>query len=266
MTKRFQGLGKPDVVALEDVALEVADGAAVGMVGESGSGKSTLLRCLMRLERPTSGRIEVDGTDVISLRGQRLAAFRRDVQMVFQDPMGSLNPKMSIGDLVEEGMIVHRRFGSRRARTERANELLSRVGLDPALRDRFPESFSGGQRQRIAIARALAVEPRMLVCDEPVSALDVSVQAQVLNLLMDMQKEFGLGLLFVAHDLAVVRYVCADIAVLRHGRIVERAGRDELFGNPRHEYTRELIAAIPQQAGLRPADAYALPPTSTMED
>jgi oligopeptide transport system ATP-binding protein len=266
LTKRYHGRGKATVSALEDVSLDIPDGAAVGLVGESGSGKSTLLRCLLRLEPLTAGRITVDGVDIAGLRGPALAGYRRDVQMVFQDPMGSLNPRMSIGALVEEGMIVHRRIRSRRARAERVDELLSKVGLDPALRDRRPNSFSGGQRQRIAIARALAIEPKVLVCDEPVSALDVSVQAQVLNLLMEMRSELGLGLLFVAHDLAVVRYVCTDIAVLRHGRIVEQAERDQLFSAPRHPYTSELIAAAPQQVGLRPADDYAVPPTITMED
>jgi len=265
LTKHFRTRGASSVAALDGVDLRVPDGAAVGLVGESGSGKSTLLRCLMRLEQADSGSITVDGADVARLRGRALAGYRRDVQTVFQDPMASLNPRMTVRQLVEEGMIVHRRRMSAQRRLARVDELLERVGLDPAHRDRRPASFSGGQRQRIAIARALAVEPRVLVCDEPVAALDVSIQAQVLNLLADMNRNDGLALLFVAHDLAVVRYLCDEISVLRQGRIVERATRDALFTSPQADYTRELIAAVPDQAELRPAADYTLTPTETLE-
>jgi ABC-type oligopeptide transport system ATPase subunit len=265
LTKRFRTRGASSVAALDEIDLRIPDGAAIGLVGESGSGKSTLLRCLLRLERADGGTIAIDGRDITRLRGRGLAAYRRDVQMVFQDPMASLNPRMTVRQLVEEGMIVHHRGMSFRRRLARVDELLERVGLDPAHRDRLPASFSGGQRQRIAIARALAVEPRVLVCDEPVAALDVSIQAQVLNLLADMNRNDGLTLLFVAHDLAVVSYLCDEISVLRQGRIVEHASRDVLFTAPQAPYTRELIAAAPHQAALRSANDYTLTPTQPME-
>jgi len=263
--KRFRGHGRTPVIALDDVSLTVGRGDAVGLVGESGSGKSTLLRCLMRLERPDEGSIEYAGQDVARLHGRGLVAYRRGVQMVFQDPMGSLNPMMSVGSIVAEGLRIHNRRRGSRARTARVGELLELVGLNPDHADRHPAAFSGGQRQRIAIARALAVEPDVLVCDEPVSALDVSVQAQILNLLQDMRSTLGLSLLFIAHDLAVVRYLCEDIYVLKQGRVVEHASREDLFRAPAHEYTRQLLAALPSHAGLRPVNQYALPPQQKLE-
>jgi ABC-type glutathione transport system ATPase component len=264
VSKSYRTLGRPAVDVLQDVSLAVGANASVGLVGESGSGKSTLLRCIMRLEKIDSGSIRFDGEDVPSLRGTALREYRRRVQMVFQDPIGSLSPRLSVSEIIQEGMLVHKRGMSSAARGARVGELLEMVGLDPDDRSRVPGSFSGGQRQRIAIARALAVEPDVLVCDEPVSALDVSVQAQVLNVLLDMRRELGLSLLFVAHDLAVVRYVCDDISVLRSGVIVEHSDRRELFEAPRVEYTRELIAAVPGGDAIRTPSYYRRPPTDLL--
>ena len=245
VSKTFTAMGKPPVKALDDVYIRVGEGEAVGLVGESGSGKSTLLRCLMGLEKPDSGLIQFRGRDILRTRRRDLRAYRQSVQMVFQDPAGSLNPRMTVEDLIGEGILVHKRAPTARARKDRVGSLLTTVGMRPEDMKRYPASFSGGQLQRIAIARALAVEPALLVCDEPVSALDVSVQAQVLNLLLDMQNDLGLSILFISHDLAVVRYLCTTVCVLQSGRIVEEADRDELFANPRHDYTRQLIDAIP---------------------
>ncbi|MEV0697912.1 ATP-binding cassette domain-containing protein [Saccharopolyspora sp. NPDC050389] len=240
VTKDFRGTR-----ALDAVDLAVGEGETVGLVGESGSGKSTLLRCVLRLERPDSGEIRYDGIDVIRADRAQRKRFRREVQMVFQDPHASLNPRMTVEQLVSEGMLVHGLERSRAGRRDRVVQLLSMVGLDPADMGRRPGSFSGGQRQRIAIARALAVRPRLLVCDEPVSALDVSVQAQVINLLADMQAELGLTVLFIAHDLAVVGHLCTRIAVISRGEIVESGPREQVFGEPRHEYARALLDAVP---------------------
>jgi ABC-type oligopeptide transport system ATPase subunit len=243
--KRFRSFGKPDTVALDDVSLVVPDGAVVGLVGESGSGKSTLLRIVMRLEKADSGQVLIDGTDVLRLRRAELLAYRRRVQMVFQNPMGSLSPRRTVQQIVEEGMLVHGLQGSAQARRRRVGELLEMVGMDPDVARRHPASFSGGQRQRIAIARALAVDPEVLVCDEAVSALDVSVQAQILNVLRDMHRELGVSILFIAHDLAVVRYLCSEVSVLQGGRIVESGRAEAIFGRPQHPYTRELLQAVP---------------------
>ncbi|MEV0051970.1 ATP-binding cassette domain-containing protein [Saccharopolyspora shandongensis] len=240
VTKDFRGTR-----ALRAVDLAVGEGETVGLVGESGSGKSTLLKCVLRLERPDSGEIRYDGIDVIRAGRAQRKRFRREVQMVFQDPHASLNPRMTVEQLVAEGMLVHGLERSRTGRRDRVAELLSMVGLNPSDMGRRPGSFSGGQRQRIAIARALAVRPRLLVCDEPVSALDVSVQAQVINLLVDMQAELGLAVLFIAHDLAVVGHLCTRIAVISRGEIVESGPREQVFGAPRHEYTRALLDAVP---------------------
>ena len=261
VSKAYRTFGRPAVDVLQDVDLSVSANASVGLVGESGSGKSTLLRCIMRLEKPDSGSIEFDGQDIVGLRGESLLEYRRRVQMVFQDPVGSLSPRLSVSEIIQEGMLVHKQRMTSSARAARVGELLERVGLNPDDRSRVPGSFSGGQRQRIAIARALAVEPEVLVCDEPVSALDVSVQAQVLNVLLDMRRELGLSLLFVAHDLAVVRYVCDDISVLRAGVIVEHADRQSLFAEPAVDYTRELIDAVPGGGAIRHPSYYRQPPT-----
>ena len=233
------------VAALSDVSLDVAQGEAVGLVGESGSGKSTLLKCVMGLERPDTGTITYDGREITRLPERRRRFLRRDVQMVFQDPHSSLNPRMTVEQLVGEGILVHRLEPTAAARRDRVAELLTMVGLNPDDMGRLPASFSGGQRQRVAIARALAVRPRLLVCDEPVSALDVSVQAQVVNVLAAMRAELGLALLFVAHDLAIVGYLCPRIAVITGGRIVEDGPREQVLGAPHHLYTRALLDAVP---------------------
>ncbi|MCP8939097.1 ATP-binding cassette domain-containing protein [Alsobacter sp. SYSU M60028] len=245
LCKTYASFPNPPVQVLHDVSFGLDAGQALGLVGESGSGKSTIAKCLMALTRPEQGSITYDGTDVVRARGADLLRFRRDVQMVFQDPYGSLNPRMTVEELVGEGLLVHRLEPTPAARRDRVAEILRTVGLNPDDRGRYPRSFSGGQRQRIAIARALAVQPRILVCDEPVAALDVSVQAQVINLLQDMQRQFGLAILFIAHDLAVVRHLCERIVVLHKGRVVEQGTRAEIFGSPREAYTRALLDAVP---------------------
>ncbi|QXW04970.1 MULTISPECIES: ATP-binding cassette domain-containing protein [Rhodococcus] len=243
LTKTFGSIRGPR--ALDDVYLSVPEGSAFGLVGESGSGKSTLIRCLVRLEKPDSGSVLFDGVDVHALRGQRLRQFRREVQLVAQDPYASLNPRMTVEQIVSEGLLVHGLAGNRADRREKVSQILTDVGLDPETMTRLPASFSGGQRQRIAIARALVVGPRLLICDEPVSALDVSVQAQVINLLAAMHADTGLTIFFVAHDLAIVQQLCETVAVLRSGVVVEDGPTRQVFGNPRHEYTRELLDAVP---------------------
>jgi ABC-type oligopeptide transport system ATPase subunit len=233
------------VKVLDDVSLAIAPGQVVGLVGESGSGKSTVIRCALGLLKPDAGRIVYDGIDVQTARGGDLMRFRREVQPVFQDPYASLNPRMTVEELVGEGLLVHRIAPSAAARRQRVVELLQMVGLDAGALARYPKAFSGGQRQRIAIARAIAIGPKLLICDEPVSALDVSVQAQVINLLQDMRDKLNLAVLFVAHDLAVVRHICSEVAVLERGVIVERGPSAEVFGNPQHPYTRSLLDAVP---------------------
>ncbi|MDQ0239529.1 ATP-binding cassette domain-containing protein [Arthrobacter bambusae] len=246
LSKKFHRYGMNAVMALKDVSLQVPARGVVGLVGESGSGKSTLLRSIMGLERPDEGLITFEGANLLSMTRAERRDYRRSVQMVFQDPMSCLNPRMTVGQLISEGLIVHKLLDSPTARRSKTAELMELVGLNPDDMERYPSSFSGGQRQRIAIARALAVKPRLLVCDEPVSALDVSIQAQVLNLLQDMHQELGLSILFVAHDLAVVRYLCPNIYVLNKGEIVEAGTRDEVFSNPQNPYTQQLLAAVPR--------------------
>ncbi len=253
VSRSFRAIGRPPVVALDDVYLRVPEGGTLGLVGESGSGKSTVLRCIMRLEKPDDGQVLFRGQDALRLSGKALQAYRRQVQMVFQDPAGSLNPRMTVEQLVSEGMLVHRLERSAARRRERVAELLEAVGIPADAMASHPALFSGGQLQRIAIARALAVQPSLLVCDEPVSSLDVSVQAQVLNLLTAIQARTGLSILFVSHDLAVVKYLCPSIAVIENGRIVEEASREELFRAPRAAYTRALIDAVPDPDRVRPA-------------
>lgn len=246
VSKTFRGRrGSEPVTALDNVSLSIPDGGVVGLVGESGSGKSTLLRVIMRLESADSGAVELDGSNLLELPERELRGVRRRIQMVFQNPMGSLSPRRTVGKIIEEGMTTHGLYPDRADREHRIGELLELVQLDRDVAHRYPASFSGGQRQRIAIARALAVDPEILICDEAVSALDVSVQAQVLNLLKDMHDQLGLSILFVAHDLAVVRYLCPEIYVLQRGRIVEHGDRDRIFRNPAHPYTRELLDAVP---------------------
>ena len=239
------------VRAVDGVSLVIERGESVGLVGESGCGKSTLGRAILRLEKITSGHVLFDATDINTLRGASLKAFRRQAQMVFQDPFGSLNPRMSVGRAIEEVLQVHGEK-SRSARRDRTDELLQSVGLDPAYASRYPHEFSGGQRQRIGIARSLAVNPKLLVADEPVSALDVSVQVQILNLLKDLRQSMNLTYLFVAHDLAVVRYVCDRLLVMYLGRVVESSPATELYERPGHPYTEALLGAVPDVGrGLR---------------
>jgi len=232
------------VDAVAGVSFDIAAGETLGLVGESGSGKSTTGFCILQLLRPTSGSVVFDGRELTELGGEELRRVRRDLQIVFQDPYSSLDPRMTVGDIVGEPLVVHR-VGTRRERRARVRELLEVVGFDPTFVNRYPHEFSGGQRQRIGIARALALSPRLIVCDEPVSALDVSIQAQIINLLKDLQHEFELAYLFIAHDLAVVRSVSDRIAVMRRGEIVESGPAEVVYTSPREEYTRALLASVP---------------------
>ncbi|MGO4535869.1 ATP-binding cassette domain-containing protein [Leifsonia sp. 2MCAF36] len=231
--------------AVDDVSLEMHRGETLALVGESGSGKSTTARLVARLMEPTAGTVEFEGRDVTALSGRALHSFRSDVQVIFQDPYSSLNPRHSVETLVTAPLVYQKRTipGGARAFTR---SLMERVGLDPAHSDRYPSQFSGGQAQRIGIARALAVKPKLVICDEAVSALDVSVQAQVINLLRSLQTDEGFGYLFIAHDLAVVRQIATRVAVMSQGRIVETGDRDQIFSNPQHDYTRTLLAAVPR--------------------
>lgn len=243
LSKRF-GRGRRAHQALEDVTFEVRQGEILGLVGESGSGKSTIIRCVVGLEKETSGSIRYDGIDPAHPRHGELERYRREVQMVFQDPYSSLDPRMTVRQIVEEPMLVIGGFSARERRA-RVDELMHTVGLLPEHLDRYPRHFSGGQRQRIAIVRALVVGPRVLLCDEPVSALDVSVQAQVLNLLKDMQRQLDLTVLFVSHDLAVVKYLCSRIVVLNKGVIAEAGSVADIYEHPQDAYTKALLEAVP---------------------
>jgi len=234
-----------DVKAVDGVDFTINRGETLGLVGESGCGKTTTGRCILRLERPTAGQILFDGEDVGRMDRKGLTAFRRRVQVIFQDPYSSLNPRMKVGDIIAEPIKVHGVEPDAKRRQARVRELLSICGLDPKFTDRYPHEMSGGQRQRVGIARALALDPEFIVCDEAVSALDVSIQAQVVNLLEDLRERFGLTYLFIAHDLSVVRHLCQRVAVMYLGRIVEMADGDELFDNPLHPYTQALLASVP---------------------
>ncbi|KAA9159735.1 ATP-binding cassette domain-containing protein [Microbacterium lushaniae] len=232
------------VQAVTDVTLTLAAGESLGIVGESGCGKSTLARMIVRLDKPSSGRIDVRGNDVWGMRGKKLKKLRREVQIVFQDPYSSLNPRMTAGDIIGEALALHPELAVG-DRTARVHELLATVGLTPAHAARYPHQFSGGQRQRIGIARALAVDPSLLVLDEPVSALDVSVQAQVINLLEDLRATLGVAYVMISHDLSVVGHTCDRVAVMYLGRIVETGPTEQIFTSPRHPYTKALLSAVP---------------------
>jgi oligopeptide transport system ATP-binding protein len=250
LVKRFPAgrrlLGRPDawVRAVDGVSLAVARGETLGVVGESGSGKTTLGRCILRLIEPDEGSLLFVGVDLRALNGRQLRAIRREIQIIFQDPYGSLNPRMKVGAIVAEPLIIHQ-LARRADRPRRVAELLEMVGLDAGSARRYPHEFSGGQRQRIGIARALAVSPRLIVADEPVSSLDVSVQAQILNLLAELQERLGLTYLFIAHDLAVVRHISDRVAVMYRGRIVESGRAEDIYTHPLHPYTRALLASVP---------------------
>jgi oligopeptide transport system ATP-binding protein len=233
------------IKAVDDISFSVRRGETLGLVGESGCGKTTTGRCILQIYQPTAGTILFDDQDLCSMTGRELRGIRRQMQMIFQDPYGSLDPRMTAGDIIGEPLIVHGLSKNRREYHERVSELLSIVGLRPSMADRFPHEFSGGQRQRIGVARALAVNPQFIVCDEPVSALDVSIQAQIINLLEELQERFDLTYLFIAHDLSVVRHISDRVAVMYMGHIVEVAERNEIYANPLHPYTKALLSAVP---------------------
>lgn len=245
--KQYFNVGRHDEVkAVDDISFSIYEGETFGLVGESGCGKSTTGRSVIRLYHPTSGEIKFNGEDVSKIKGRKnLNQFRRDVQMIYQDPYASLNPRMKVKDIIAEGIDVHGLAKTDEDRTNRVNDLLRTVGLDPSHGTRYPHEFSGGQRQRIGIARALAVEPKFIICDEPISALDVSIQAQVVNLLQELQEKENLTYLFIAHDLSMVKYISDRIGVMYYGKLVEVGSAEEIYNHGLHPYTESLLSAIP---------------------
>lgn len=244
--KKYFNVGGGKVLkAVNDISFSIAEGETLGLVGESGCGKSTAGRTILRLYEPTAGSVRFNGVDISKLPPKKMKAMRRDMQMIFQDPYASLNPRFTVTDIIGEALDIHGLAGSKAERKKRVEELLDMVGLNPDHATRYPHEFSGGQRQRIGIARALAVNPKFIICDEPISALDVSIQAQVVNLLEDLQERLGLTYLFIAHDLSMVKHISDRVAVMYLGRIVELADSEELYANPLHPYTKTLLSAIP---------------------
>ena len=243
----FGGHAQSEVRAVDDISLTIDSGETLGLVGESGSGKSTLGRLILRLTEPTSGSIHFDGHNLLAAGHSELRRLRRDMQIIFQDPFGSLDPRLRVEDIIAEPLVIHESL-HRDTRHQRVSDLLRAVGMDESASRRFPHEFSGGQRQRIGIARALALRPKFIVCDEPVSALDVSVGAQIVNLLQQLQRDFGLTYLFISHSMPVVRFLCTRIAVMQRGRIVETGPTEHITASPEHPYTRTLLEATPEIA------------------
>lgn len=254
LTKEFKirsrKLGeKPQILhALSDVSVDIYEGETLGIIGESGCGKSTFGKCLVQLHQATAGSVEYEGREILGMKGDELKKIKRDIQMVFQDPFSSLDPRMTAGKLVEEPMLAHKIITDKKERSQRALELLKTVGLDVQHVHRYPHEFSGGQRQRINIARALSLNPKLIVCDEPVSALDVSIQAQVLNLFNELQKEYNLTYVFISHDLSVIKHISDRIAIMYLGRVVELCEAGSIYENPLHPYTKALLSAIPPES------------------
>ena len=264
LTKEFKlkggKLGRKAAVlhALNDVSIDVYEGETLGVIGESGCGKSTFGKCIVRLHEATSGSIEFNGENILEMKNQELKRIKRDIQMVFQDPFSSLDPRMTAGQLVEEPLIAHGVIKDKKERAEKALELLKTVGLNIQHVHRYPHEFSGGQRQRINIARALALNPKLIVCDEPVSALDVSIQAQILNLFNDLQRQFGLTYIFISHDLSVIKHISDRIAIMYLGRLVELCDAQGIYDNPLHPYTKALLSAIPPESPLEKKERIVL--------